>query len=274
VSDLDGLRQRWALYLTTVGREETRRELQVRLVAGDWGGVTFAWLELERLIAWGRELVEFAQGAAGTGTAPGRGTTEAAAGRAGAGGVANTGEAGVVWPREDCRLEISERDGTRRIVLTCRAAETPAEMLVRVELGRGTGAPGPGASGWAVDLELRALRVDAERLGKDIELLERVGQGLYLPVFPTVRALRVERPTGDMFCRHCHYDLRNLPELRCPECGAAYDPLDVRTYLSEVPNPTRRMLERIGIIIVIALIAAALIMLHAGPLGVLGGSGH
>lgn len=30
--------------------------------------------------------------------------------------------------------------------------------------------------------------------------------------------------TGMLRCPHCGYDLRSLPEQRCPECGKAFDP--------------------------------------------------
>ncbi len=33
-----------------------------------------------------------------------------------------------------------------------------------------------------------------------------------------------------MFCLNCHYDLRELPEHRCPECGQHFDPSDESTY--------------------------------------------
>ena len=39
-----------------------------------------------------------------------------------------------------------------------------------------------------------------------------------------------------MFCRQCHYDLRDLPEPRCPECGTPFDPQDAKTFLWEVPD--------------------------------------
>lgn len=32
------------------------------------------------------------------------------------------------------------------------------------------------------------------------------------------------------YCRECDYDLRHVSEPRCPECGAAFDPLDPGTY--------------------------------------------
>lgn len=35
-----------------------------------------------------------------------------------------------------------------------------------------------------------------------------------------------------MRCLSCHYDLRNLVENRCPECGRAFDPQDFGTFAS------------------------------------------
>src|SRR5262245_45460345 len=40
-----------------------------------------------------------------------------------------------------------------------------------------------------------------------------------------------------MRCLSCKYDLRNLPENRCPECGRVFDPSDSRTWL---PPPRRK----------------------------------
>jgi len=37
-------------------------------------------------------------------------------------------------------------------------------------------------------------------------------------------------------CLSCNYDLRNLPENRCPECGREFDPANPRTFF----NPSRR----------------------------------
>jgi hypothetical protein len=31
-------------------------------------------------------------------------------------------------------------------------------------------------------------------------------------------------------CLSCNYDLRDLPEHRCPECGRDFDPNDPRTF--------------------------------------------
>jgi hypothetical protein len=33
-----------------------------------------------------------------------------------------------------------------------------------------------------------------------------------------------------MLCLGCGYDLRGLPENRCPECGRAFDPVDPTTF--------------------------------------------
>src|SRR5688572_4899088 len=33
-----------------------------------------------------------------------------------------------------------------------------------------------------------------------------------------------------MRCLSCHYDLSNLTEHRCPECGRVFDPTDSRTF--------------------------------------------
>ncbi len=33
-----------------------------------------------------------------------------------------------------------------------------------------------------------------------------------------------------MYCLKCKYDLRRLPEPRCPECGTPFDPTDSATY--------------------------------------------
>ena len=40
------------------------------------------------------------------------------------------------------------------------------------------------------------------------------------------------------FCLRCFYDLRGLPEPRCPECGRRFDPADPRTF-SATPSPER-----------------------------------
>src|SRR5687767_6979345 len=40
------------------------------------------------------------------------------------------------------------------------------------------------------------------------------------------------------YCLRCFYDLRGLPENRCPECGRFFDPDDPRTYSATV-SPER-----------------------------------
>lgn len=75
-----------------------------------------------------------------------------------------------------------------------------------------------------------------------------------------------------MRCRSCKYDLRNLSENRCPECGSPFDPNDPKTFFA----PARR--ER-GWWIEIALITAVayIVLLTLNLLdefGVLGSPGH
>jgi len=38
---------------------------------------------------------------------------------------------------------------------------------------------------------------------------------------------------ADRYCRGCGYNVRQLPEPRCPECGRAFDPADPRTTLAK-----------------------------------------
>jgi hypothetical protein len=37
-------------------------------------------------------------------------------------------------------------------------------------------------------------------------------------------------PAVSMYCLGCFYDLRGLPENRCPECGRLFDPTNHRTF--------------------------------------------
>ena len=37
-----------------------------------------------------------------------------------------------------------------------------------------------------------------------------------------------------MFCKHCRYVLDYVTARRCPECGHAFDPLDPRTYWTNI----------------------------------------
>jgi len=36
----------------------------------------------------------------------------------------------------------------------------------------------------------------------------------------------------------CHYDLKNLTEHRCPECGREFDPINPNTF--DIPKPVDR----------------------------------
>lgn len=36
-----------------------------------------------------------------------------------------------------------------------------------------------------------------------------------------------------MRCKSCKYDLSNLTEHRCPECGRAFDPRDAKSFESD-----------------------------------------
>ncbi len=47
---------------------------------------------------------------------------------------------------------------------------------------------------------------------------------------------------GDLFCPQCDYNLRGLSELRCPECGAAFDPAKLTA--TALPWLHRRRLGR------------------------------
>jgi hypothetical protein len=53
------------------------------------------------------------------------------------------------------------------------------------------------------------------------------------------------RPTDNAFCLSCGYALRELPAARCPECGRAFDPADLRTMsLGHPLRPWQRWLLR------------------------------
>ena len=41
-------------------------------------------------------------------------------------------------------------------------------------------------------------------------------------------------PEGTMRCSGCSYDLRGLPENRCPECGRPFDPGSPDTYVAKL----------------------------------------
>ncbi|HET6251198.1 MAG TPA: hypothetical protein VFE47_26180 [Tepidisphaeraceae bacterium] len=47
-----------------------------------------------------------------------------------------------------------------------------------------------------------------------------------------------EQSFWSRYCRQCFYDLRGLPENRCPECGLSFDPDRPETF-SRSPGPQR-----------------------------------
>ena len=65
-----------------------------------------------------------------------------------------------------------------------------------------------------------------------------------------------------MYCRKCQYDLKGLPEHRCPECGTAFDPTDCSTYLTRQPDPTERKMTIAAIVILGALVLGVFGMIY------------
>ena len=61
-----------------------------------------------------------------------------------------------------------------------------------------------------------------------------------------------------MRCLGCQYDLANLTEHRCPECGRIFDAADPQTFATE---PTQLgWLARVGVIILIAVSVSLLVV--------------
>lgn len=48
-----------------------------------------------------------------------------------------------------------------------------------------------------------------------------------------------DRTETERYCINCLYNLRGLPEHRCPECGQTFDPDDTTTFLP-TPDPLKR----------------------------------
>lgn len=58
-----------------------------------------------------------------------------------------------------------------------------------------------------------------------------------------------------VYCKECGYDLRLLPESRCPECGTAFAPANPRTFCSQPPRlRLRRWSKRLARVILIAVV--------------------
>lgn len=62
-----------------------------------------------------------------------------------------------------------------------------------------------------------------------------------------------------MRCLTCGYDLRGLPEPRCPECGRTFDTNDPQTYAVEGPD-ARELVKFARIAAVFLLVPSALIV--------------
>ena len=68
-----------------------------------------------------------------------------------------------------------------------------------------------------------------------------------------------------MRCKRCGYDLRDLGEHRCPECGRPFDPQRPKTWLSSpVSGRKNLLLAIVGVVLFIIPLALA----FAGDLGV------
>lgn len=71
-----------------------------------------------------------------------------------------------------------------------------------------------------------------------------------------------------MRCLSCHYDLRNLAEHRCPECGREFDPSDSSTYEGlEVPRrvPFKHFVVLSAVSVVMAVVVAMSVWRIAAP---------
>lgn len=66
-------------------------------------------------------------------------------------------------------------------------------------------------------------------------------------------------------CLGCGYDLRGLPENRCPECGRPFDPDDPESYVSKLRSGRSYLVAAIGGLVALAvpLTAAKLVDLEA-----------
>lgn len=63
-----------------------------------------------------------------------------------------------------------------------------------------------------------------------------------------------------MRCLSCDYDLSNLTEHRCPECGRAFDPRNPKTFSTITPAEKKEML--LGFLIWLAVMAGVCVLLQ------------
>jgi len=74
-----------------------------------------------------------------------------------------------------------------------------------------------------------------------------------------------------MRCLNCGYDLRGLPENRCPECGRAFDAADPASYLSKLKSGRRYLFLAI---LGVAMLLLPLIITKLADLGIIADVGN
>jgi hypothetical protein len=60
-------------------------------------------------------------------------------------------------------------------------------------------------------------------------------------------------PVWKMRCSGCSYDLRGLPENRCPECGRPFDPDDPNTYVTKLRSGRRYLATALAGVVAMAI---------------------
>lgn len=58
-------------------------------------------------------------------------------------------------------------------------------------------------------------------------------------------------------CKECGYDLRGLPENRCPECGTTFEPAERERILARIASPPPKPKQRWVAVLVVVLLALA-----------------